>query len=217
MVIIQPAGDEVGELFERQRVHHLDAVGHVGVDARYVEAVAVDWIDCHLVAHFRHRPHDVVRANEAGPDHPKRNPVLDEQYSPARRIRQPIEHLAPVVPKRAVRDIAGVLSGEQLAPAADRGLGIAVAHRAAIFQMLHHDGWIVDNPIASRADAQAEIGVLVVGWRESLVEPLQFAQQRAAGHQEHAGAELHVADEIHFGASGGFQVAPVAERAEPSM
>ena len=64
---------------------------------------------------------------------------------------------------------------------------------------MHHHGRVVDHAVTGRAYTQAKIGILVIGRREGFIETFQFVQQGTACQQEDAGAEFHVAREIHLG------------------
>ena len=57
---------------------------------------------------------------------------------------------------------------------------------AAVLVVENHHRWIIHDIVAGLSDTNAQVGVLVIGGREAIVEPLQLSHEITANHQEDA-------------------------------
>jgi hypothetical protein len=95
--VVPPRGQEIRKVLVCAVVHHLDRVGHVGVDGGKVEATWLDRIHRDAIAEGRHHPDQIVRADEARTKLPQRYHVVDEQHA-TRSVGRARKYLGKVIP-----------------------------------------------------------------------------------------------------------------------
>ena len=182
--IARALGKEIAQAGDVPVVHHLHRVRHVVIDGSYARAACPERKNRHLVAERRHRPDDVVRADEPRPDAAQRDGVLDEQDPP--RMIRPGEAgtgQGAGIPDGLVLQVAGMLLCERHTVAGDlRCHGVDIL-RAAILVVHDNDRRVVQDIIAGLRDTHAQIRILVICGREAVIE-----SRRGCATDRHAAA-----------------------------